>query len=198
VGVKFRDGVILIVAKRIPSKLVIPESIEKMYKIDDHIGITTSGLVADARQLVDRARVQCQINKMTYGDSIDVTTLVKKMCDYKQSFTQYGGARPFGTALLIAGVDSEGAHLYETDPSGAYGSYHAGAIGSGRSEVISYFEDKWKTGMTENAAVKIGLEALSQTFDDGLTGESVEICIIDQAGYRELSEEAVGKHISKL
>ena len=108
VGVKFRDGVILIVAKRIPSKLVIPESIEKMYKIDDHIGITTSGLVADARQLVDRARVQCQINKMTYGDSIDVTTLVKKMCDYKQSFTQYGGARPFGTALLIAGVDSEG------------------------------------------------------------------------------------------
>ncbi len=197
-GVKFRDGVILIVAKRIPSKLVIPESIEKMYKIDDHIGITTSGLVADARQLVDRARVQCQINKMTYGDSIDVTTLVKKMCDYKQSFTQYGGARPFGTALLIAGVDSEGAHLYETDPSGAYGSYHAGAIGSGRSEVISYFEDKWKTGMTENAAVKIGLEALSQTFDDGLTGESVEICIIDQAGYRELSEEAVGKHISKL
>ncbi|MEC7410835.1 MAG: proteasome subunit alpha, partial [Candidatus Thermoplasmatota archaeon] len=71
VGVKFRDGVILIVAKRIPSKLVIPESIEKMYKIDDHIGITTSGLVADARQLVDRARVQCQINKMTYGDSID-------------------------------------------------------------------------------------------------------------------------------
>ena len=92
-----------------------------MYKIDDHIGITTSGLVADARQLVDRARVQCQINKMTYGDSIDVTTLVKKMCDYKQSFTQYGGARPFGTALLIAGVDSEGAHLYETDPSGAMG-----------------------------------------------------------------------------
>ncbi len=197
-GVKFRDGVILIVAKRIPSKLVIPESIEKMYKIDDHIGITTSGLVADARQLVDRARVQCQINKMTYGDSIDVTSLVKKMCDYKQSFTQYGGARPFGTALLIAGVDSEGAHLYETDPSGAYGSYHAGAIGSGRSEVISYFEDKWKAGLTENAAVKIGLEALSQTFDDGLTGESVEICVIDQAGYRELGEEAVGKHISKL
>ncbi len=188
----------MIVAKRIPSKLVIPESIEKMYKIDDHIGITTSGLVADARQLVDRARVQCQINKMTYGDSIDVTTLVKKMCDYKQSFTQYGGARPFGTALLIAGVDSEGAHLYETDPSGAYGSYHAGAIGSGRSEVISYFEDKWKAGMTENAAVKIGLEALSQTFDDGLTGESVEICIIDNSGYRELGPEDLKKHISKL
>ena len=198
VGVKFRDGVILIVAKRIPSKLVIPESIEKMYKIDDHIGITTSGLVADARQLVDRARVQCQINKMTYGDSIDVTNLVKKMCDYKQSFTQYGGARPFGTALLIAGVDSDGPHLYETDPSGAYGSYQAGAIGSGRSEVISYFEEKCKPEMTENASIKIGLEALSKTFEDGLSEESVESCVINSEGYRELTATDLEKHISKL
>ena len=189
VGVKFRDGVILIVAKRIPSKLVIPESIEKMYKSDDHIGITTSGLVADARQLVDRARVQCQINKMPYGDSIDVTHLVKKMCDYKQSF---------GTALLIAGVDSDGPHLYETDPSGAYGSYQAGAIGSGRSEVISYFEEKWKPEMTENAAIKIGLEALSKTFEDGLSEESVEICVINSEGYRELTATDLEKHISKL
>ena len=52
--------------------------------------------------------------------------------------------------------------------------------------------------MTENAAVKIGLEALSQTFDDGLTGESVEICIIDNSGYRELGPEDLKKHISKL
>ena len=79
VGLKYKDGVVLIVDKRISSKLVIADSIEKMYQIDDHIGITTSGLVADARQLVDRARVQCQINKMTYGDPIGVTSLVKKM-----------------------------------------------------------------------------------------------------------------------
>ena len=122
VGLVYKDGVVLIVDKRVQSKLVITDSIEKMYQIDNHVGITTSGLVADARQLVDRARVQCQINRMTYGDNIPVSTLVKKMCDYKQSFTQYGGARPFGTALLIAGFDDEGAHLFETDPSGAYQS----------------------------------------------------------------------------
>ena len=58
VGLKYKDGVVLIVDKRISSKLVIADSIEKMYQIDDHIGITTSGLVADARQLVDRARLQ--------------------------------------------------------------------------------------------------------------------------------------------
>ena len=123
--------------------MVISDSIEKMYQIDNHIGMTTSGLVADARQLVDRARVQCQVNRMTYGAEIPVSTLVKKMCDYKQSFTQYGGARPFGTALLIAGMDSEGFHLFETDPSGAYQSYNAGAIGRGKSAVVDFFEEKW-------------------------------------------------------
>ena len=198
VGLKFKDGVILIVDKRIANKLVITDSIEKMYQIDDHIGMTTSGLVADARQLVDKARIQCQINRMTYGSSISMITLVKKMCDYKQSFTQYGGARPFGTALLIAGVDDEGAHLFETDPSGAYQSYHAGAIGRGRSTVIDSFEKSWKSGMTLNAAIKLGLEALQESLEDSLNHDTVEISVVDVNGYKKLNREDTLKHLSKV
>ena len=156
---KFKDGVVLVCDKRIVSRLIIPESIEKMFKIDNHIGIATSGLVADARQLVARARVEAQVNRITYADKVPIDVLVKRICDFKQSFTQYGGSRPFGTALLIGGVDENGIHLYETDPSGAYQSYHAGAIGSGRNTVIDFFESKWKAGMTLNAAIKLGLEA---------------------------------------
>ena len=133
VGLKYRGGVLLIVDKRIASRLIIPESIDKVYKIDDHIGFATSGLVADARQLVARARAECQINRITYSDKVPVDILTKKICNFKQSFTQYGGTRPFGTALLIAGVDENGIHLYETDPSGAYQSYQAGAVGRGRN-----------------------------------------------------------------
>ena len=198
VGLKYKEGVILIVDKRISSKLIIIDSIEKMYKIDDHIGFTTSGLIADARQLVDRARVQCQMNKMTYGDAIPVTTLVKKMCDHKQSFTQYGGSRPFGTALLIGGVDDEGIHLYETDPSGAYQSYHAGAIGSGRNTVIEFFEQKWKEGLTLNAAMKLGLEALQHANDSNLNREAVEVATITADGYNVLDRAAVNKQIDRL
>ena len=198
VGLIYKDGVVLIVDKRIQSKLVITDSIEKMYQIDNHIGITTSGLVADARQLVDRARAQCQINRMTYGDAIPVSTLVKKMCDYKQSFTQYGGARPFGTALLIAGIDEDGVHLYETDPSGAYQSYHAGAIGRGRSSVIDHFEGKWKAGMTKNAAIKLGLEALRESLEDDLNPETVEIASVDKDGYSKMDTETTLKHLDKL
>ena len=88
-GLKFRDGVILVVDKRISSRLIIPESIEKVYKIDDHIGFATSGLVADARQLVDRARVQCQINRITYSDTIPVDALAKRICDFGLAHTAF-------------------------------------------------------------------------------------------------------------
>ena len=135
---------------------------------------------------------------MTYGDQIPVSTLVKKMCDYKQSFTQYGGARPFGTALLIAGIDDEGIHLFETDPSGAYQSYNAGAIGRGRSTAIDYFEEKWKAGMTQNAAIKLGLEALRDSLEEDLNHDTVEIACVDKDGYNKMDHETTLKHLNKM
>ncbi len=197
-GLKFRDGVILVCDKRIASRLILPESIEKLFKIDDHIGFATSGLVADARQLVDRARVECQVNRITFAAPVPVDTLAKKICDFKQSFTQYGGARPYGTALLIGGVDENGIHLFETDPSGAYQSYHAGAIGSGRVNVVEYFEENWKAGMTLNAGVKLGLEALRTSLDAELNRDAVEITIIDGDGYHNLDRDEVNAQIDKL
>ena len=197
-GLKFRDGVVLVCDKRIASRLIIPESIEKMFKIDDHVGIATSGLVADARQLVARARVEAQINRITYAATVPVNILTKKICDFKQSFTQYGGSRPFGTALLIGGVDENGIHLFETDPSGAYQSYHAGAIGSGRNTVIDYFEKNWKENLTLNAAMKLGLEALRNANDQELNRDAVEVSVIDSNGYSVLDRSEVNKQIDRL
>ena len=133
VGVKFKNGVVLIVDKRLSSKLIEADSIEKIFKIDGHVGCATSGLVADARALVDKARVECQVNTFNYDEELAVASLVKKLCDFKQNYTQYGGVRPFGTAMLIAGIDASGPHLYETDPSGAMMAYKAGGIGAGRN-----------------------------------------------------------------
>jgi len=197
-GLKFKNGVVLVCDKRIASRLIIPESIEKMFKIDGHVGIATSGLVADARQLVARARVEAQVNRITYAAEVPVEILTKRICDFKQSFTQYGGTRPFGTALLIGGVDEEGIHLYETDPSGAYQSYHAGAIGSGRNTVIEHFEKNWKKNMTLNAAVKLGLEGIRIANSEELNRDAVEIAIVDGEGYNILSRDEINSHIDKL
>ena len=199
VGVKFKEGVVLIVDKRLSSKLIEPKSIEKIFKIDSHIGCATSGLVADARALVDRARIECQVNAFNYSEDLAVETLVKKICDFKQSYTQYGGVRPFGTAMLMAGIDASGPHLYETDPSGAMMAYKAGGIGAGRNEVMEVFEKDFKDNMTQNQAVNLGLKALSAANENNLKSEVVEIAIINpEKEFHTLSSEEVGKVVKKV
>ena len=199
VGVKFKDGVVLIVDKRLSSKLIEPESIEKIFKIDSHIGCATSGLVADARALVDRARIECQVNTFNYSEDLAVESLVKKICDFKQSYTQYGGVRPFGTAMLMAGIDASGPHLYETDPSGAMMAYKAGGIGAGRNEVMEVFEKDFKDNMTQNQAVNLGLKALSAANENNLKSEVVEIAIINpEKEFHTLNSEEVGKAVKKV
>ena len=199
VGLKFKDGVILMADKKVRSRLVESNSVEKIFQIDDHLGCATSGLVADARTLVDYARVVAQINKVTYEERITTDILVKKICDYKQNYTQYGGVRPFGTALLVGGVDSQGIHLYETDPSGALSSYKAGCIGSGRSQVIELFEDKFKDNMAMEDALLLGLKGLKMSSDDPISGDSVEIGIIKKGKkFEKLGPATIDKYIAKL
>lgn len=199
VGMKFKDGVVLIVDKRIASRLMEPKSIEKIFQIDSHIGCATSGLVADARILVDQARVIAQINKITYDENMGVEELVKRICDYKQNYTQYGGVRPFGTALLVAGVDDLGEHLFETDPSGALVSYKAGSIGAGRNAVMEVFEESYQEGMAQDDAVVLGLKALKKaTEEDKLNPKAVEIGMVKRTdNFRRLSDSEVEAYISK-
>ena len=192
IGLKYKGGVALIVDKRSMSKLLEPKSTEKIHDIDDYIGCATSGLVADARVLVDEARKQAQIHRVNYGENISVEMLVKKVCDYKQQFTQYGGARPFGTALLVAGTDDLGVHLFETDPSGALVAYKATGIGSGRAAVMDLFEKEYKEDMTYNSAIKLGLKALEAAIEEKPSADTIEIGVADVGKkFRRLSEAEI-------
>ncbi len=178
VGVVFNGGVALLVDKRIASHLVVPKSIEKIFAIDEHIGCASSGLVADARALVDRARVEAQMNRVTYDEAIPVDTLVKKICDFKQSYTQFGGGRPFGTALLVAGVDDSGPHLFETDPSGAMIEYKASAVGSGRAPAMEALEEGYKARLDADEAIQLGLAALHAATDGKTNADALEIALV--------------------
>ena len=187
VGIKFKGGIALIVDKRITSRLIEPSSIEKIFKIDEHIGCATSGLVADARALVERARIEAQINRLTYESPIQVKALARKICDFKQTYTQYGGVRPFGTALLIGGVDDTGAHLFATDPSGAMMEYKATAEGEGRDAAMEYFEKNYEEGMSMKKAIDLGIEAIKRVKKD--KGGEIEIGIIDKRGFRKKNKK---------
>ena len=199
-GLKSKDGVVLIVDKRTVSRLVEAKSIEKIFQIDDHIGVATSGLVADARALVERARIESQINKITYNEPILVGGLAKKICDMKQMYTQNGGVRPFGSALIIGGVNGEDVKLFETDPSGALIEYKATAIGSGVQAAVDVFEERYEEDLSLEDAIDLGLDALYEATEGRTTEDSVEIAVIEVAtqAYRKLSDEEVSKYVEAL
>ncbi|MBS3773346.1 MAG: archaeal proteasome endopeptidase complex subunit alpha [Candidatus Thermoplasmatota archaeon] len=178
VGLKYENGVVLLVDRRVTSQLVEQSSIEKIFRIDEHVGCATSGLVADARVLVDRARVEAQVNRITYDEKIQVKTLVKNICDFKQTYTQYGGVRPFGTAFLIGGVDdANGPRLFVTDPSGAMMEYKATAEGNGREAAVEYLEEHYEP-LGQDEAIELGINALYQATEQSLEKTGVEIGIV--------------------
>ena len=198
VGLIFKDGVILIADRRIDSHLIEPDSIEKIFQIDDHIGCTASGLVADARVLVNRARVDAQINRITYDEKIQVKTLVKQLCDFKHGYTQYGGVRPFGTTLLIAGVDETRSWLFSTDPSGAFMEYKAGSEGTGRNKAMEYFEKNYRENMTMEEAINMGIKAIQRGSKGKLNPDAIEIAVITAKDkFHKLSNDESKKYVEK-
>jgi len=198
VGVKWEGGVVLAVEKRITSRLIEPSSYEKIFQIDDHIAAAPSGIIADARVLVDRARLEAQIYRLTYGEPVPLTVLVKKICDLKQAHTQYGGVRPFGAALLLAGVN-EKPELYETDPSGAYFEWKAVAIGSGRNVAMAIFEEHYKDDIDMEGAIKLAILALAKTLEEP-SADAIEVAYIttEDKRWKKLSRERLKGYLEEM
>ncbi len=199
VGIKTKEGVALVVDKRITSSLVETRSIEKIFHIDKKIGLATSGLVADARVLVDYARVVAQINRISYNERIEVPTLVKRITDFKQTYTQYGGVRPFGTALLVAGMDEEGPHLFETDPSGAFMAYKAVSIGMDRDEVEEIFNEEYDEDMSLDEAITLALKGLTKAGDTDINTRSLDIATItEDEDFKKLSKDKIKEYVTSV
>ncbi|MHC1597315.1 MAG: archaeal proteasome endopeptidase complex subunit alpha [Methermicoccaceae archaeon] len=200
VGIKARDGVVLLVDKHIASRLMEPESVEKIYQIDESIGAATSGLVADARALIDRARLEAQVYQLTYGERISTEVLAKRICDHKQTYTQFGGVRPYGTSLIIAGVDADGlCRVFETDPSGALLGYKATAIGSKRTVVVELFEKEYRDEMSLEEAIELGLKGLYIAAEGRFNAETIEVAAVLKNGeYRKLTPEELAPHVEAV
>ena len=200
VGIKAKDGVVLIVDKRVSSKLLEASSIEKIFKIDEHIGVASSGLVGDARSLVDRARIECQINRVSYDEPIEVEALAKKLCDHMQTLTQYGGIRPYGTALLIAGVSDGECRLFETDPSGTLLEYKATGIGIGRPAAMKVFEEEYNPESEIKDVILLGLKALHSATEGKFDVDTVEIGVIGHVNpvFRKMSKEEVATFVGQF
>ena len=95
-----------------------------MAQLDVDIALAFAGLNADARILIDKARMECQSYRLTVEDPPTCEYIASYIAKVQQQYTQRGGRRPFGIATLIGGFSHTGApQLWQTDPSGAYSSW---------------------------------------------------------------------------
>ena len=179
-GMLFKDGGLLATDKSLGTRLVKTDSIEKIFKIDNHIGAATSGLVADARRLVHYARVEAQRERVAYNEPVTVEALTKDVCDLKQMYTQYGGTRPFGTALLILGIDDNGPRLFETDPSGAFSEVYATSIGSGKKDVEAILEQKFNKKASFDVALDLTVQCITKIGTKKTSTDTIDVYYIKQ------------------
>ena len=175
IGITAKDGIVIIADKKRSSKLISSDSVEKILEIDDFILGTFSGFIPDGRVLIDYAREIAQNYRLQYGKQIDIELLVRELSDVMQSYTRFGGVRPFAVSLIIGGIDKDGQpKIYSIDPSGIFYKYLAVSIGEGEDKIMQILEEKYKE-MELEEAIKFGMDILKDYLKDNFSYERVVI-----------------------
>ena len=194
-GISTKEGVIMAVEEK-PRTLQTKNITQKIFQVDYHIGIAAAGYIPDARVQVDGARFFSQGNRMTYDESVEVATVAKHLADQAHQFTQYGGVRPNGVAMIIAGVDQKGESIYITDPSGTYVQYSAIAIGSGSDDVNTFLEKYYNKDMSLEDAASLAIAAINLKTEqkEGVNHVKMAKISTESKVFEKVSEEDVLKY----
>jgi len=196
VGMVCEDGVFIISDKRIRDKLIVSESANKIYEVDSNIFASASGILADARILVEKVQVLAQQSRVTYDAAIEPEMVIKEIANLQQQFTQYGGGRPFGVSMMVAGIDRDKCELFVSDITGNYFSYHANAIGEDDDKIREKLREEYKKTLTLKQGVKIVSKIMKDVKGDKFNVDNLELVYIDKKD-QKLSR-LNGKEIEKF
>ncbi|KAH3711006.1 proteasome subunit alpha type-7-like [Dreissena polymorpha] len=198
VGVRGKDIVVLGVEKKAVAKLQEDRTVRKIALLDDHVALAFAGLTADARILINRARIECQSHKLTVEDPVTIEYITRYIAQLKQKYTQSNGRRPFGLSALIIGYD-DGPHLYQTDPSGTYHEWKANAIGRSAKTVREFLEKHYTDELAadDKECIKLALKALLEVVQTG--GKNVELSIMKRGQPLTLIEaDEIDKYLAEI
>ena len=193
IGVKATDGIVLAVEEK-TRKLQIVEAAQKLFKIDDHMGLAAAGYIPDARSQADNARFFAQSNHLIYDEKVAVETVAKHLADQSQQFTQFAGVRPFGVALILGGVNGDGPHLFVTDPSGTYLEYDAIAIGRDSDRATSFLEKRYKPGLSMADASALAVAAIREASEVKEGNQHLRMAHIDGGDYKDMESADIASY----
>ncbi|XP_071817551.1 proteasome subunit alpha type-5-like [Apostichopus japonicus] len=204
IGIRTSEGVVLAVEKRVTSPLMESKSVEKIVEIDCHLGCAMSGLIADSRTLVDKARVEAQSHWFTYNEKMSVESVTQAVSNLALQFGDDDAgigamSRPFGVALLVGGIDEKGPQLFHMDPSGTFIEFEAKAIGSGSEGAQSHLQEVYHKSMTLNEALKEALVVLKQIMEEKLNATNVEVATVTRdKNFHMFSKQEIEDIITKM
>ncbi len=195
IGMVCSDGVFIIADKRIDDKLIVSKSANKIYEIDAHIISSVAGIVSDARVLIEKSQILAQQHRVTYDSPIEPELIVKEISNLKQQFSQYGGARPFGVSLMVAGIRNGKPELYTSDVTGNYLGYQANAIGENDEKIKEKLREKYSSDLTIKKGVKLALDIFKEIQGDKFNINKFELVFItnDKTDIQRLEGEKITK-----
>lgn len=196
VGMVCSDGVFILADKRIEDKLIVKESASKISEIDSHIIGSSSGILSDSRILVEKAQLFCQQHRVTYDSPIEPELVIKEIANMKQQFTQYGGARPFGVSMMIAGINGKKGELFVSDVTGNYFSYYANVIGENDNKIKEELREKYKQSLTIKQGVKLVLEIFEKVQGNKFNLKKFELAYISKE--EQKLKKVEGENIKEL
>ncbi len=193
IGIVCSDGVLIIADKRTDDKLIVPLSASKIHEVDSHIIASIAGIMSDGRVLIDKAQILAQQHRVTYDSPIGPEAVIKEISDLKQQFTQYGGARPYGAALMIGGVVNGKPSLYTSDVTGNYFSYFANAIGENDEKIKDMLRKEYKKDITIKKGAKLALDIFKEVQGEKFNLDRFELAFVKND--TEKLERVVGEKL---
>jgi len=189
--------------KKVPDKLLDPSTVTHIFKISPFIGCVQTGMIADARAQVQRARYEAAHFKYKFGYEIPVQDLAKRIADISQVFTQHAWMRPYGVEMILIGIDEElGPQLYKCDPAGRYVGYFASAAGEKEQEATIFLEKKLKNKpkLSSAEAIQLAISALQNVLSIDFKPTDIEVGIVtkNQPRFTVLSLDDIDFHLTQI
>lgn len=197
VGIQGTDSIVLAVERKAAAKLQDTRTVKKIHFLDDGIALAFAGLTADARVLVDKARVECQSFRLTMEEPPSAEFIARHIARTQQEFTQKGGVRPYGVATLVVGFGRSGEpKLFMTEPSGSFSAWKAQAIGKNSKNVTEFLEKNYEENLSTDQALKLAVKGLLEVVESG--SRNIEVAVMQRSGLELLEDETVQKLIQEI
>jgi len=195
VGLKCRYGVVFATERRATmGNLIAHKAVEKIFKIDDHIGATVAGGVGDAQSLMKYISAEVALYRFRHGVRISVESAATLTANILHSSRFY----PFFVQTLFGGVDDSGSALFSLDPTGGTVKDNVVSTGSGSPVAYGLLEDRYNENIDVEEGIDIAVRAIQSAMErDAFSGNGILVAVVTKEGFKILPEEEVKSRLRK-